>query len=128
VEAALAQIMWYHHHGELQVFLLVNPRKQGKIPLSLCTQIRTPMRIISAREFRGKQKDYLDLAEKERVIIHRGKNRKSVLLTPIDESTETDVFFSDPQVLNAIKEGIEDVKAGRVTSIRDLKNIWADIL
>ncbi|MCE7062348.1 hypothetical protein [Dyadobacter sp. CY343] len=37
-------------------------------------------------------------------------------------------FFSDPQVLNAIKEGIEDVKAGRVTSIRDLKNIWADIL
>jgi PHD/YefM family antitoxin component YafN of YafNO toxin-antitoxin module len=86
------------------------------------------MRIITAREFRGKQKDYLDLAEKERVIIHRGKNKKSVLLTPIDESTETDVFFSDPQILNAIKEGIEDVKAGRVTSIRDLKNIWADIL
>ncbi|MCF0065777.1 type II toxin-antitoxin system Phd/YefM family antitoxin [Dyadobacter chenwenxiniae] len=46
------------------------------------------MRIISAREFRGKQKDYLDLAEKERVIIHRGKNKKSVLLTPIDENTE----------------------------------------
>ena len=64
----------------------------------------------------------------ERVIIHRGKNKKSVLLTPIDESTETDVFFSDPQVLTAIKEGIEDVKAGRVTSIRDLKSIWGDIL
>jgi hypothetical protein len=76
----------------------------------------------------GKQKDYLDLAEKELVIIHRGKNKKSVLLAPIDESTETDVFFSGPQVLSAIKEGIEDVKAGRVTSIRDLKNIWADIL
>ncbi len=40
--------------------------------LSLCTQNCTPMRIVSAREFRGKQKDYLDLAEKERVIIHRG--------------------------------------------------------
>ena len=86
------------------------------------------MRIISAREFREKQKDYLDMAESERVIIHRGKNRKSVLLTPIDEKTETDIFFSDPQILNAIKEGIEDVRAGRVTTIRDLKNIWADII
>lgn len=86
------------------------------------------MRIITAREFREKQKDYFDLAESERVIIHRGKKRKSVLLMPIDESTETDIFFSDPNVLQAIKEGIEDVKAGRVTTIRDLKNIWADIL
>jgi PHD/YefM family antitoxin component YafN of YafNO toxin-antitoxin module len=86
------------------------------------------MRIITAREFRGKQKAYLDLAESERVIIHRGKDKKSVLLTPINESTETDVFFSDPQILSAIKEGIEDVKAGRITAIRDLKNIWADII
>ena len=86
------------------------------------------MRVITAREFRGKQKDYLNLAESERVIIHRGKNKKSVLLTPIDESTETDIFFSDPSILAAIKEGIEDVRAGRVTTIRDLKNIWADII
>jgi len=86
------------------------------------------MRIITAREFREKQKDYLDLAESERVIIHRGKNKKSVLLTPIDESVETDVFFSDTSVLNAIKQGIEDIQAGRVTAIRDPKNIWADII
>lgn len=86
------------------------------------------MRVITAREFREKQKDYLDLAESERVIIHRGKKRKSVLLIPIDESTETDIFLSDPNILSAIKEGIEDVKAGKVTTIRDLKNIWADIL
>ncbi|MCF0049231.1 type II toxin-antitoxin system Phd/YefM family antitoxin [Dyadobacter sp. LJ53] len=86
------------------------------------------LRIISAREFRGKQKDYLDLAEKEPVIIHRGKNKKSVLLTPIDENTETDIFFANPQILNATNEGIEDVNSGRVTSLRDLKNIWADIL
>lgn len=86
------------------------------------------MRVITAREFREKQKDYLNLAETERVIIHRGKKRKSVLLVPINENTETDIFFSDPNVLNSIREGIEDVKAGRVTTIRDLKNIWADIL
>lgn len=86
------------------------------------------MRVITAREFREKQKDYLNLAETERIVIHRGKKRKSVLLIPIDEGTETDIFFSDPNILNSIKEGIEDVKAGKVTTIRDLKNIWADIL
>ncbi|MCF0058235.1 hypothetical protein [Dyadobacter sp. CY356] len=86
------------------------------------------MRVITAREFRENQKDYLNIAETERVIIHRGKKRKPVLLVPINENTETDIFFSDPNVLNSIKEGIEDVKAGRITTIRDLKNIWADIL
>ena len=85
------------------------------------------MKIITTREFRENQKAYFDLAETERVIIHRGKNRKPVLLTMIDQSTETDIFFSDPAVLASIKQGIEDVKAGKITRISDLKNIWADI-
>jgi len=85
------------------------------------------MKIITTREFRENQKTYFDLAETERVIIHRGKNRKPVLLTPIDESTETDVFFSDPVVLASIKQGLEDVKSGKITRISDLKSIWADI-
>ena len=86
------------------------------------------MRIITSREFRENQKNYFDLAESERIIIHRGKNRKPVLLMPIDESEETDIYFSDPAVLAAIKKGIEDVKNGKVTTIKDLKNIWASIL
>lgn len=86
------------------------------------------MRIITTREFRENQKSYFDLAEKERIIIHRGKNRKPVLLTPIEESEETDIYFSDPAVMASIRQGIEDVKKGKVTSIKDLKNIWADIL
>ena len=85
------------------------------------------MRIITSREFRENQKTYFDLAETERVIIHRGKNRKPVLLTPLDESAETDIFFSDPAALTSIKQGVEDVKAGKITRISDLKNIWADI-
>ncbi|QRR00804.1 hypothetical protein [Dyadobacter sandarakinus] len=40
---------------------------------------------------------------------------------PIDKGTETDIFYSDPQVLNAIKEGIDQVKVGKSTCIRDLK-------
>jgi len=85
------------------------------------------MKIITTREFRENQKTYFDLAETERVIIHRGKNRKPVLLTPIDECTETDIFFSDPVILASIKQGLEDVKAGKITRISDLKSIWADI-
>jgi hypothetical protein len=86
------------------------------------------MRIITTREFRDNQKTYFDLAEKERVIVHRGKNRRPVLLSPIEESEESDMYFSDPEVIASIREGIENIKAGKVTVIRDPKNIWQDIL
>lgn len=86
------------------------------------------MRIITTREFRENQKSYFDMAEKERVIIHRGKNKKPVLLIPIEEGEETDLYFSDPNVLSSIKQGIVDVRDGRITVIKDLKNIWESIL
>lgn len=86
------------------------------------------MRIITSREFREKQRAYFELAESERVIIHRGKNRKPVLLTPLTESEESDMYFSDPQVIASIQRGIEDIRAGRVTRIKDPKNIWETIL
>ena len=86
------------------------------------------MRIITTREFRENQKSYFDLAEKEKVIVHRGKNKKPVLLTPIEESEESDMYFFDPKVIASILRGIEDLKEGRVTRIKDTKNIWPDIL
>ena len=95
----------------------------------MCTLLKERiMRIISTREFRENQKSYFDMAEKERVIIHRGKNRKPVLLTPIEEGDETILYFSDPNVLASIKQGIDDVRNGRITIIKDLKNIWESIL
>ncbi|MFA5850791.1 MAG: prevent-host-death protein [Bacteroidales bacterium] len=86
------------------------------------------MRIITTREFRENQKSYFDLAEKEKVIVHRGKNKKPVLLTPIEESEESDMYFSDPKVIASILRGIEDLQEGRVTRIKDTENIWPDIL
>jgi len=86
------------------------------------------MRIITSREFRQNQKTFLDLAERERVVIHRGKNRKPVLLTPLSESEESDVYFADPHIIASIRRGIEDIKAGRVTQVNDPKNIWESIL
>lgn len=86
------------------------------------------MRIITVREFRANQKMFFDLADKEKVIIHRGSKKKSVLLTPIKESEESDIiYFSDPEVIASIERGIADIKAGRVTRIDPNKNIWEQI-
>jgi len=51
-----------------------------------------------------------------------------VLLIAIEESEETGIYFSDPSVTASVKKGIEDVKNGKVTTIKNLKNIWASIL
>jgi hypothetical protein len=75
------------------------------------------MRIITTREFRGNQKIYLDLSEKEKVIVHRGKNKRPVLLTPIQESEETDTYFADPKIIAGVQKGIEDVKAELVKRV-----------
>lgn len=37
------------------------------------------MRVISSAEFRNNMKKYLDLADKERIVVQRGKNETFVL-------------------------------------------------
>ncbi|WP_353135738.1 DUF2683 family protein [Pseudopedobacter sp.] len=39
-----------------------------------------------------------------------------------------DKWFLDPENIKTLKKGIEDTKAGRVTSIKDVDNIWESIL
>jgi antitoxin YefM len=83
------------------------------------------MLIISTREFRDNQKKYLDLVDQnERIIIQRGR-KTSYELKPL---TETEYIQSDPELMESIRKGIEDIKAGRITTIKDPKNIWEDIL
>jgi len=70
------------------------------------------MLIISAREFREKQKMYLDLVDQnEQVIVQRGKN-KAYTLTPI---TNTDRFFDDKAVKARILHSLEQAKNGDLT-------------
>jgi PHD/YefM family antitoxin component YafN of YafNO toxin-antitoxin module len=88
------------------------------------------MVIITTQEFRDRQKKYFDLAEKERVIIKRGK--KLVELVVCDKLSENpspsgDTWFDDPENMASVMRGIADVKAGRVTKIEDAKNIWKNI-
>ncbi len=72
------------------------------------------MLIINTREFRQKQKMYLDLVDKNvQVIVQRGKN-KAYVLTPI---TETDRYFSDPEIKMRIAHSIEQAKRGELTTL-----------
>ncbi len=67
----------------------------------------------TSRQFRDKQKDFFELADKgERVIIRRGK-KQAYLLTPIDDE---DIYFT-PAMLDKINRSIEQVKKGKVTKI-----------
>ena len=72
------------------------------------------MIIISSREFREKQKMYLDLVDqKEQVIVQRGKN-KAYSVTPI---TITDRFLSDPGVKARILNSLEQAEKGNLTTL-----------
>lgn len=73
------------------------------------------MIVISSREFRTHQKKYLDLVDKKnQVIIQRGKS-KAYALKPLSES---DRYFSDPEVLAHIKEGIKEAENGETVKVK----------
>jgi PHD/YefM family antitoxin component YafN of YafNO toxin-antitoxin module len=72
------------------------------------------MLIISTREFRQKQKMYLDLVDKNvQVIVKRGKG-KAYALTVI---TETDLYFSDPAIIQRIADSLEQAERGELVTI-----------
>ena len=83
------------------------------------------MIVVSSREFRDNQKKYFDLIDKdEKVIVQRGKNR-AYILTPVNDALKLSV---NPELINMIEQAEEEIAKGRVTKIRDPKNIWQDIL
>lgn len=58
----------------------------------------------------------------EYVITVKGKP-KAVLMSSVEFEgwKETNEILSDPKLVKAIKEGEEDIKAGRVITLEDLK-------
>jgi PHD/YefM family antitoxin component YafN of YafNO toxin-antitoxin module len=71
------------------------------------------MQTVSVTEFRGNIKKYLELAEKEKLVIHRNKG-VSFVLTPLKDEDE-DSLLSDAQK-KAIDKGLEAIAQGRVLS------------
>lgn len=82
---------------------------------------------ISTTEFRTHLRKYLDLAKVQRVIIQCGKD-ETFELVPSERMSDGDRYMAIPENAAALREAIEDVKAGRVTRIKDPKNIWDSIL
>lgn len=71
------------------------------------------MQTVSVTEFRGNIKKYLELAEKEKLVIHRNKG-VSFVITPLKDEDD-DSILSDAQK-KAIDKGLEAIAEGRVMS------------
>lgn len=80
------------------------------------------MLIISSREFRDKQAEYFDRADKgEQIIVQRGKN-KAYTLTPI---TENDILINKEYILQADEDlakamSFEEFRESAINHIREL--------
>jgi antitoxin YefM len=71
------------------------------------------MLIISSREFREKQAEYMDRADNgEQIIVQRGRD-KAYAITPISGD---DLYFT-PQMLERIKVSVQQVDEGQGISI-----------
>ncbi len=80
------------------------------------------MVIISSREFRDKQKSYLDkVDEGVEVLIRRGKN-KSYRIIPVQED---DTLMSKEEFFAKIDKALEEAEQGKVTRIRSKEELSA---
>lgn len=67
------------------------------------------MLVISSREFRDHQKKYFELVDNnEQVIVQRAKNRAYAVVS----ITETDRYYSNPILLEHLKESIAQADRG----------------
>lgn len=78
------------------------------------------MVIVTPAEFRANQKKFLELSEKEIIIIAR-KNEKPIIVKPWEDDD-----IPTKKGLMAIQEGLDDIREGRITFVNPT-NIWEDI-
>jgi antitoxin YefM len=84
------------------------------------------MLVVSSREFREKQAEYMDKADNgEQIIVQRGKN-KAYSITPI---TEDDLYFT-PKMLARIEESQQEIRDGKgiVIKTKEELNTFLDNL
>jgi prevent-host-death family protein len=79
------------------------------------------MLVISSREFRQKQKEYFERADKgEQIIVQRGKD-KAYALTPVSEN---DMYFT-AEMLDKIKQSLSEEQQGDVVRVTTPQEISA---
>jgi len=62
----------------------------------------------------------IHLAEDDRKLILETRQRLEKITKLIEELLETVEILSNPDMMEAVQEGLQDVKAGRVTELRKL--------
>lgn len=78
------------------------------------------MVIVSSREFRDKQKSYLDkVDEGVEVLIQRGKN-KSYRIVPVEKD---DTLMSKEEFFAKIDKALEEAEQGNVTRINSKEEL-----
>lgn len=80
------------------------------------------MVIVSSREFRDKQKSYLDkVDEGVEILIRRGKN-KSYRIIPVEKD---DTLMSKEEFFAKIDQALKEAEQGKVTRIRSKEELSA---
>jgi len=70
----------------------------------------------TSRQFRERQKDFFELADKgEKVVIRRGR-KQTYVLTPISDN---DLYLS-PEMIQRIKESQQEIKEGKSVSFNSV--------
>lgn len=78
------------------------------------------MKTVSVTEFRSNLKKYLEVAEKERLVIYRSKG-SSFVIVPLEEEKE-EYLLNDKQK-KAINQALESVANGKVYSHEEAMNL-----
>ena len=82
---------------------------------------------VSTTELRKNLRKYLNMANNERVIVQCG-GTETYEIVPARKISDSDRYFSDPKVIEAVERGKAEAKAGKVTRITDPGNPLTNIL
>lgn len=82
-------------------------------------------RTVPVKELRAELADLLDeVADRREHVIVTRRGRPAAAIVPIDEYEgleETAEILSDPAAVRAIQRGLADLKAGRVSTVDELR-------
>ena len=82
------------------------------------------MRVIAKKEFDSNSNKFFDFVQQKEPIMVERTDGQLFLITKVEYDEEP--LSADEQA--KIQRGLDDIKAGRVTRIKDVNNIWESIL
>ena len=85
------------------------------------------MRTANYSELRSNMKHYLDsvIRDNEPLVVHR-QGSESVVIISLDDynaMTETEYLMKSPAMMDAIRQGEDDIKNGRYTTMQENESV-----